>query len=300
MNKRHTAILKETVAMLLFGSIGLFVKYIPLQSSLIALARAVIGMLFLFLVLKLRKQTLNTQAVKKNLLWLLLSGTFLGFNWICLFEAYRYTSVAVSTLCYYMAPTLIILATPIFLKEKLSGRKILCVLAALCGMVCISGVLRSESLQRSEWKGIVFGLAGAVLYAAIILSNKQLKDIHAYDRTVVQLAISAVVLLPYCIITYAPPKEELTMLSFLLLLIVGVVHTGVTYFLYFGAVGDLSGQSAAIISYVDPLVAVLLSATLLKEPFHTTEAVGTLLILGAAFISELPGKKSKHTETFGD
>lgn len=280
--------LKEVIAMLLFGSIGLFVKYIPLQSSLIALARAVIGMLFLFIVLRIKKQHINMQAVKKNKLWLMLSGVFLGFNWICLFEAYRYTSVAVSTLCYYMAPTFVILAAPLVLKERLTLRKILCVLAALFGMVCISGVLRSASLQSGAWKGIAFGLAGAVLYASIILCNKQLKDIHAYDRTVVQLAISAAVLLPYCMLTFEPPQERLSVLPVLLLLVVGVVHTGVTYSLYFGAMSDLSGQSVAIISYVDPLTAVILSATLLKEPFRITEALGTLLILGAAIISELP------------
>lgn len=293
MNGRRQATLKLTVSMLLFGTIGVFVRHIPLQSSLIALVRAVVGMLFLLVVIALKRYPISITAVRKNFLWLIISGICLGFNWIFLFESYRYTSVAVSTLCYYMAPILVILVSPLVLKEAITVRKLLCVIAAICGMICISGVLRSGLPDAGELQGILLGIAAAVLYATIILCNKKLSDIGAYDRTLIQLGISAVVMLPYCAATYAPADAGLTLVPVLLLLVIGIVHTGVTYYLYFGSMEQLSGQSVAVISYIDPLVAVLVSATVLREPFKLTDGLGTLLILGAALISELPARGKK-------
>lgn len=294
MNRERLGIMKLTVSMLLFGTIGAFVKQIPLQSSVIALARAVVGMVFLVAVIILKRSRISFSAVKKNLLWLCVSGACLGFNWILLFESYRYTSVAVSTLCYYMAPIIVILVSPFVLKEAITAKKLLCVIAALCGMFCISGVLQSGLPKAGELQGILLGIAAALLYATIILCNKQLKEIGAYEKTVVQLGISAIVMLPYCLVTYVPAEANLTFGPILLLLTIGVVHTGVTYYLYFGSMEYLSGQSVAVISYIDPLVAVLVSVTVLNEPFKLTDSFGALLILGAALISELPVKQKSR------
>jgi len=287
----NTAKLRLVAATFLFGTIGLFVKDIPLPSSMTALVRGVVGMSFLLVVLLMRGGRLDRQAVRQNLWVLLLSGGCLGFNWILLFESYRYTSVAVSTLCYYMAPILVLAASPLVLGETLSRKKALCILAALAGMVGVSGVVGQGLPSAAEGKGIGLGLAAAVLYACIIVLNKRLRGISAYDKTILQLGISAAVLLPYCLLTVPASALQLTPASVGLLLLVGVVHTGVTYYLYFGAMDGISGQSVAIISYVDPVVAVLCSVLLLREPLQLPQAVGALLILGAALAGELPAKE---------
>ena len=279
--------LKMITAMALFGTIGIFVRYIPLPSSIIAFCRGLVGMLFLLLVTLLRKSSISGQAIRKNLLWLILSGAFLGINWILLFEAYRYTTVATATLCYYLAPIIVILAAPVLLKEKLTVRKIICTIVALIGMVCVSGVLQNGIPTLGEAKGILFGLGAAVLYATIILLNKKIHDISAYDKTIMQLGVSALVLVPYCLLT-----EDIGALSvepkvLLLLLFVGIVHTGVTYFLYFGAIEHIHAQSVAIISYLDPVIAVLLSIFVLGEGMNVIGIIGAVLVLGAALMSEL-------------
>jgi len=279
--------LKMITAMALFGTIGIFVRYIPLPSSIIAFCRGLVGMLFLLLVTLLRKSRISGQAIRKNLLWLILSGAFLGMNWILLFEAYRYTTVATATLCYYLAPIIVILAAPVLLKEKLTVRKIICTIVALIGMVCVSGVLQNGIPTLGEAKGILFGLGAAVLYATIILLNKKIHDISAYDKTMMQLGVSALVLVPYCLLT-----EDIGALSvepkvLLLLLFVGIVHTGVTYFLYFGAIEHIHAQSVAIISYLDPVIAVLLSIFVLGEGMNVIGIIGAVLVLGAALMSEL-------------
>lgn len=287
----NAAKLRMTFAMFIFGTIGLFVRWIPLPSSVIALARGTIGTAFLLAVMAMKKAPFSKIALQKNLFWLLISGALLGFNWILLFESYRYTSVAVGTLCYYMAPILIILASPVVLREKLTARKLLCVLAALAGMVCISGVLSEGIPAAGEMKGILLGLAAAVLYAAIVLCNKQIHDISAYEKTAFQLGISAIAMLPYCLLTVDVSSLDLDASSLLMLLFVGVVHTGITYFLYFGSMEFIPAQSVAVISYVDPVVAVLASVVILREPMHLAEGVGAVLILGAAAASELEKKE---------
>lgn len=283
----RTARFQMITAMTIFGTIGLFVRWIPLPSAMIALARGFIGMLFLIVVMAVRKTPLSRQALRKNFFWLLISGGLLGFNWILLFESYRYTSVAVGTLCYYMAPILIILASPVILREKLTVKKVLCVLASLGGMVCISGVLSEGVPSAGELKGILLGLIAAVLYAAIVLCNKQIHEISAYEKTIFQLGISVLAMIPYCVLTVSPDTLTFSPRVVFLLILVGILNTGVTYYLYFGSMEYLSGQSVAVISYIDPVIAVLLSVLILREPMHLTEGIGAVLILGAAVTSEL-------------
>lgn len=291
MSRRNTSLWGFIISMTLFGTIGLFVKYIPLSSSLIALCRAVIGFVFLVAMMLLQKKRLRLAAIRKSLIALTLSGLFLGFNWILLFESYRYTSVAVSTLCYYLAPVLVVLLSPVFLKEKLTRRKILCVVSALAGMICISGIFQSSAFSGTNLSGVVFGLGAAILYAAIMILNKKITGLSGYERTVFQLGFSALVLIPYCLFTCDFSAVDLNAVQVILLVIVGVVHTGITYFLYFGAMDHLSSQTVAMLSYIDPVIAVLISVFILAEPLKVMDVPGALLILGAAIVSELPERK---------
>lgn len=283
--------LSVLLSMAIWGSVGIFVRYIPLPSSVIAFARGLIGALFLLFVVLVRKKGIGWQSVKRNLLILCVSSVALGANWILLFEAYRFTTVATATLCYYLAPIFLILASPLVLREKFSKRKLLCVLVALVGMVFVSGVAKGGLPGRNEAMGIVLGVGAAVLYATVVLLNKRLQSISAFDRTMTQLGLSAVVLTPYILLT-----EQVSALSFdsrtvILLLVVGVVHTGVAYALYFGALDRLKAQTAAIFSYVDPVIAVILSAVLLRERMDVFTILGAVLILGSALVSELPERK---------
>lgn len=293
MSTNRTAKLQIVAAMFLFGTIGVFVRHIALPSSVIALVRGAVGSLFLLAVTLMRGQKLNWRSIKRNLPVLCFSGGFLGFNWILLFEAYRYTTVSTATLCYYMAPILVILVSPLVLKEKLTVKKLVCVLMALVGMVGVSGVVQSGIPAAGELRGILLGLAAASLYAAIMLLNKSLRDLSAFDRTMMQLGISALVMGGYCAVTVSFNTLSLEPVGLGLLLLVGVLHTGVTYYLYFGSMARLPGQTVAIVSYVDPVVAVLASVVILQEPMVVSEAAGALLVLGAALASEveLPGKK---------
>ena len=285
--------IKIITAMVTFGTIGIFVRYIPLPSSIIALVRGVLATFFLLAVMACGKRWPDKAAITRNLALLLISGVLIGFNWILLFEAYNYTSVAVATLCYYLAPVFVIIASPFVLGEKLTTRKTLCVIAALGGMVLVSGVIQNYmnggNTEDLNLTGVLLGIGAGALYATIILINKKLKDISSYDTTVMQLAAASIVLVPYCLLTVNMGVLEITPVSMALLLIVGIVHTGIAYVLYFGSIKELPAQTVAIFSYIDPILAVLLSALLLKENMDMLSILGAVMILGSTFVSEMKG-----------
>jgi len=291
MRESRTSKIMLTVSMVIFGTIGIFRKYIPLPSSMIAMLRGLVGMLFMLGVGLLSGRKLSLKAIRKSIPMLCLSGTLMGFNWILLFEAYRYTSVAVATLCYYMAPIFVILASPVLLRERLTRKKAVCVLVALVGMVFVSGVLDSGVGSLAEMRGVLLGLGAAVLYASVILINKRLTDVPSQDRTIMQLGAAGIVLIPYTLLTENLAAVSVTPVGIIMLAIVCVVHTGVAYALYFGSMKDLKAQTVALLSYIDPVVAIILSALLLGESMSVWVIVGAALVLGGTLVSELPDKK---------
>ena len=290
-NNSKKSLFQLIASMALFGTIGLFRRAIPLSSGVIAMARGYIGGAFLMLFLLVTKKRPDWKAVRANLPLLCLSGAAIGFNWILLFEAYNYTSVAIATLCYYMAPIFLLFLSPVLLHEKLTRRKLICLLAALLGMVFVSGVLETGISSTRELRGILLGLGAALLYASVILMNKKMSPISAYDKTAVQLLSAGIVMHLSCAVSgsltgIAPDGKTL-----ILLLIVCILHTGIGYTAYFGSMDGLSSQTLALFSYIDPVVAVLLSALLLHEPMSLLSAAGAVLVLASALISELPERK---------
>ena len=277
--------------MAIFATIGIFRKFISLPSGTVAMARAVVGTIFLVVLMLIRGKKISFDSIKKNAIPLCLSGVFLGFNWILLFEAYNYTTVATATLCYYMAPVILILISPIAFKEKLTLPKLLCVAVAVGGMTLVSGTFSSNEQGTDNIKGVFLGLCAALFYAAVVTCNKKLKDIEAFDRTTVQLGISAIVLVPYTFLLEDFSGVTLNASTTILLIVVGVIHTGVAYALYFGCMDKLNTQTVALYSYIDPVGAVLLSALLLKEPMGIPEIIGAVLVLGATLTSEFVDRR---------
>lgn len=279
-------------AMTIFGTIGIFRKYIPLPSSLLALARGMIGTAFLLLlVLVIKRDKLSTEAIKRNLGFLVVSGAFIGFNWILLFEAYQYTTVATATLCYYMAPVIVVLVSPFLFKERLTPLKALCVAVALAGMVFVSGIPQSGFGGISELKGILLGLGAATLYAIVVILNQYIKDISAYDKTIMQLGTAAIAILPYTLLTENFADITFTPVAVCMLFFVGIVHTGIAYTLYFGSMSGLKTQTIALFSYIDPVVAIILSAIILQENIGLWGVIGAVMVLGSTMVSELFGDK---------
>ena len=280
---------KILISMAIFGTIGIFVRYIPLSSAMIAFCRGVLGCIFLLGFMAATGKKPNLQQIKNNGWRLAVSGAAIGINWILLFESYRYTTVAIATICYYLAPAFMTLASPL-VGEKLTVKKLSCIGVALVGMVFVSGVFQGS--ENASLPGVLLGIGAALFYATVILLNKTLSPIGAYDRTLCQLGAASIVIVPYLLIGGGFTFVDMNPVGWVILVVVGIVHTGIAYTLYFGGIGDVNAQTAAILSYLDPVLSILLSALILRERLDVFSIIGAVLILGSALYSELPDRKN--------
>lgn len=284
MNPRLMLIASMTI----FGTLGIFVRNIPVSSGELALYRAVLAALLIAVFLLLTKQRIPFANIKKEVPLLLASGVAMGINWILLFEAYKYTTVSVATLSYYFAPVIVTVVCPVLFKEKLTGKQIICFIMSTLGLVLITGI--GDIGSGNDFVGILFGLGAAVFYATVILLNKFIKNVKGIHRTFLQFLSAIVILVPYVIMTSGVTLGNLNGIGWVNLLIVGLIHTGVTYCMYFSSLEELPGQKAAILSYIDPLVAVMISVTILGESMTLWQMIGGILILGFTLWNELPPK----------
>lgn len=292
MKKFNLSRLMMISAMAIFGTLGPFVRNISVTSGELALYRAVLAAVLIGFYLLTTKQKIPFYDIRNELVLLLISGAAMGINWILLFEAYRYTTVSVATLSYYFAPILVTILSPILFKEKLTAKQIICFVMSTVGIILITGISDLGS-GGSDLIGILFGLGAAVFYASVVLFNKFIKNAMGIHRTFLQFLSAIIVLVPYVAFTSGVTLGTMNTKGWICLLVVGIIHTGITYCMYFSSLKDIPGQKAAILSYIDPLVAVLVSVFILDEPLTWMQALGGLLILGFTLYNEIDiNKKS--------
>ena len=280
------------LSMAVFGTLGPFVRGIPVSSGELALYRAVLAALLIGLFLAVTGQKIPFGKIRREVPLLLASGVAMGVNWILLFEAYRYTTVSVATLSYYFAPVIVTLVSPILFREKLTGKQILCFVMSTAGLVMITGI--GELGGGNHLVGILFGLGAAMFYAAVVLLNKFIRNVAGIHRTFLQFLAAILILIPYVALTGGVTLGDMTASGWVNLLIVGLIHTGVTYCMYFSSLKELPGQKAAILSYIDPLVAVVVSVLVLKESMTLWQLAGGVLILGFTLWNEVGPRRKEN------
>ena len=277
-------------AMLLWGSIGIFVRAVPLSSQELVLARCILGSLFLLTVYILKREKPDMRALKKNLPILIASGVAMGINWIFLFKAFALTSVSAATLAYYLAPIFVLVASTVLLKERLTWIKVTAVIAAMIGMVLVNG---TDMGGLNPTAGLISGILAALFYASVTILNKFVHGLKGLEITIVQLLAATPVALIATLATQQGPFVIPAGKALVALLVLGIVHSGVCLFLYFSAVQKLPGQTVALLSYIDPGSALFFAAIFLHERMIAIQFLGALLILGGAAFGELFKRKDK-------
>lgn len=291
MNKIMTPRMMLIASMAIFGTLGPFVRNISVSSGELALYRAIMATGLVGVFLLITKQKIPFDKIKKEVPLLLASGVAMGINWILLFEAYKHTTISVATLSYYFAPVIVTVVCPLLFKEKLTGKQIVCFIMSTLGIVMITGI--GDMGGGNNIIGILFGLGAAVFYATVILLNKFIKNVEGLHRTFMQFIAAVVTLIPYVMLTSGVTLGGMDSVGWINLLIVGLVHTGITYCMYFSSLKELPGQKVAILSYIDPLVAVVISVTVLGETMTLWQVIGGLLILGFTLWNEISPKAEK-------
>lgn len=285
MKNIKLARIEYIISMLIFGTCGILSKFISISSGFIVFSRAFIGSIIILLYLLFRKKKIDYSSIKRNLIWLILGGASIGLNWIFLFSSYNYVSVSISSLCNYLAPALFIVVTIILFKEKISLLKIICVLVALIGIVLLSGIIGSNN--NVDYIGVILGISAAICYLMLLVFNKFIKEIDPFEKAFVELVVVAIVTAPFAFITLDYQNSIFSFNNIILLLVLGIIHTGLAYILYLGPMDILESQSIAIFSYFEPVLAVLLSFFLLNEDLSVYGWIGGGLILSSTLIYEL-------------
>ena len=285
MNTQKSAKIMLSFSMMIFGTIGLFSRSIAVTSGELALYRAILAAILIGGYFLISGKKIDFKAIKKELILLLLSGMAMGINWILLFEAYKHTTISIATLSYYFAPVIVMVICSLLFREKITKKQLLCFVMSTLGLVLIIG-FDGNNGGNNHILGILLGLGAAVFYATVILFNKFIKKVEGIHRTFLQFLAAIVILIPYVLATGDLQIGKLDAKGWICLLTVGLLHTGITYCMYFSSLKELPGQKVAILSYIDPLVAVLVSVTILGEPMTLVQLVGGILILGFTLWNE--------------
>lgn len=290
------AMIKLITSMLIWGSMGIIVRHINLPAGRIALIRALIGLIFLAGLNLVLKKSFEKKEIESNKWKLVASGVILGVNWIFLFEAYKHTSIAIATVCYYLAPAIMAIMSAFLLKERLSFLKMSLIMTALVGLAFVSGVIETSKIDWNSGIGIIFGIAAAFAYASYTIINKYIKRINSLNATMTQFAIASLILFPYTFIWEESSKLMLPWNTVLLLILLGVFHTGIAFWLFFSAVRDLKAQTVAVLSYLDPVSALILSVLILKEHLSLFQLFGACMILASAFLNSYISDIKLHND----
>ncbi len=271
--------------MAIYGTISLVIKNIAVSSGEIAFWRVAIALTAILIYKFIRREKIPFKQAKTDIFWLALSGIAMGFDWILFFEALKYASVSVTTLSYYFCPVLLMILSPIVFKERLTLQKVLCFIMATVGLVLIVGARSSGG--NKELIGIALALAAAFAYAFIIIVAKRIKSVDGIDKTIFQFFAAIVVLAIYVPLTSGFHALELNTKGFILLAVLGLFHTAFAYCLYFTSIGNLPGQKVALLGYIDPLIAVIISVVFLQETISPWQLVGGVMIIGFTILNEL-------------
>lgn len=291
--------LKLTLISATFGTVGLFTHFIPLSSAAIVFYRALLGGAFIVVMMKLSGIDIDIKSMRDNLIVLIFTGFFMALNWVLQFEAFKVSSVAIGTVCYNMMPIFLLIIASFMFNEKITLKSGLCILIATIGVILVSNVV-NVGIKSNEVLGCVYGILGAIFYALIVTFNRKLSQIKTHDKVIFQFAFSALIMAIYVgliekksfFIDGNLPRNEIV-IGVVCMLILSFLHTGFCYVHYFNAVSRLKAETVAILTYIDPVVALFLSYFVLRENMTALQFLGAVLILGSTLFNEL-SKTSKE------
>lgn len=287
------AYIKFILAAVIFGTNGIIASHIPLSSYEIVLTRTVLGGFFLLILATARREWGSLRRASRtsrtSLVWLVLSGLFLSGNWLFLYEAYQHIGVSLATLMCYCGPILIMILSYFVFHEPFTVPKVSAMVIVTVGILCINGA--DVQAHGLSW-GLVCGFLSAVCFALLVIAMKKVSGIGGILSPACQLLVASLVVAAVTLSMPAAPVS-LDMTNIACMVCLGIVNTGLGYYLYFSGVQRLSAQSVSICGYMEPLTALTLSAILLGESLTLLQWIGAACILGGVALSELwhPGKK---------
>ena len=276
------------LVMIVWGSLGVFTRSIPLSAVSLAFLRALIALPVLFIAMKMKKRE------KIKLSWLIpyiISGVLLGLGWLTLFYGFKHTSISSAVIIYNMCPIYVMILAPVILKEAISKVQIAVISISFIGLVFVVG---NNLLDGYGYMGILLSAPSGMMYAAIVLINRSIKRrLDNQTATFIQIATATIVLLPFALLDGDVfTLGNLENISIIYIILLGVLHTGVAYTMFFSVYQHMKSVEIVSYSFLEPLFGILFSVIFIGEKLTLPQIIGGVLIIGSAYIGEaLKAKK---------
>ncbi|RLE66560.1 MAG: EamA/RhaT family transporter [Thermoprotei archaeon] len=272
-------ILEMVLTTFIWGSVSLFAIWSKLPSPIFVFYRVLVASIFITLMI-IAEGGISSLKIEENIKTVLISGVFLTLNWIFFFYAVLLTTVANATLLYYTGPVIAIVLAPIIAKEKQPGWVIAPVGMAMTGILLIL----SEGLSAGNPIGLFFGLLAGLSYGILAAIGKLASSRNRPEIIVLyQCLISIIILTPFLFVI----DYSMEWITSIILIIVGVVHTALALRLWYSALGSIPMSLASILSYLDPVFAVLLAWIFLGQIPSLSTIIGGVLIITAGVLTTL-------------
>ncbi|MFJ7916926.1 MULTISPECIES: DMT family transporter [unclassified Lysinibacillus] len=285
-----SAIIKLTVSMALFGSIGFFTIHTGVPATELVFVRCICATLFLGGMWLITGGHKTEIWDKKEILRTLLCGVFIVLNWVFLFKAFEEMSISIAISIYNLAPIFVLIFGALFLKEKMTIQALLATVTCFIGSMLIIGLNNFMSLSEFMKSGFIWALLSALFYAFTMLTSKTITKLSSYALTYIQTAVGIIILLPFVNFSLF---ESLTTTNWLYILGTGFIHTGFVYYLFFDSIRSLSTILVSVLVFVDPVVAILLDMLLLDFMPSFMQTAGIVLIFGSIFYTIYVPKKKR-------
>lgn len=276
------------VSLLLFGTNGIAAAAIPLQSTQIVMLRTLIGSPFVIavaFVLKNKKASAKPTFKPKHVTCVVASGVCTGLSWVTLYEAYDLIGVGVSSLEYYCAPVIVVIASVVLFKEKLYVNKVIGFVLAILGTLIIGSEV---ALEGGSVFGLALGAISALCHAGMVIFSKQATDITGAASCAIQLALSCFVASLFIATTSDFSFiAEIPQSAWPAIVFLGIANTGIGCLMYFTAILRLPAQTVATLGYLEPLSAVVFAAVLLGEGMGVLQWIGAAMVIGGSLVTEM-------------
>lgn len=287
----RTGSLQMIAAMLISGTIGALVVFSQQPIANVVFWRCVFATITLF-ILGILSGNWRSHLNRKVVLIAALGGVALVVNWLLLFAAYSRTSIGLATVLYNTQPLMLVGMGVFILKEKVSRSRWLWLAASFVGMLLgLSSGLSHDG--NSGWLlGIVMALGAAFFYALTALITRQLKGVPPQQIALVQVAVGTLLLLP--LVDF---QQQMTLTHWGIVAMLGIVHTGIMYQLLYGAIQKLPTSITASLSFIYPIVAVIVDSFVFNHSLSPIQFIGGAMILLAAAGINLGWGEKHRTKT---
>lgn len=279
-NRHLTGVLGILLASFIWGTLPIILKQINGASHVIVFYRVFFAFLAISLLFLVRGKTALLKVPnRRTVIIMMQQGVLLGINWMLFIGAFQYAKVATVELLCYAGPLLVTILAPFVLHEKLKPTIFIPLGFSFVGLLIIL-VPHGVNFDQSELLGASMASLSAFTYAALTLRNK--KVLPSVKTTVFvwyEYLAASLFLLPFALYSTAIGNGPTGAVSFFWLVTIGVVHTGFTGLLFFAGLRRLRADQSAILTYMEPVSAIVLAALLLREPLTLPTIIGGLMVV---------------------